>query len=120
MRGGLMLFVGNKTVRFMPKIKKFGDRLYAWHDKYHRLKLRVKQALPRQNQLKNSWAYRIFGATLLRHDYWCFKGQPLVRGLALGMFVAFTPTIHDLIHLQDPHTGHRFLPQCRYGDLADG
>ncbi len=66
---------------------------FATHDKYERAKAKVKKALPKKGQVEGSLAYRMFGSTLLRAEFWSFDKENLARGLALGMFVAFTPTI---------------------------
>jgi uncharacterized protein (DUF2062 family) len=49
--------------------------------------------LPKQGEIKKSRFYRIFGATLLAPYLWSFREEPIARGVALGTFVAFTPTI---------------------------
>ena len=54
---------------------------------------RAKSFLPRKHHVEGSFASRILGATLLRHEYWSFKGEALAKGLAVGLFVAFTPTL---------------------------
>jgi len=43
--------------------------------------------------VESSRASRLFGSTLLKKELWSFKVDPLARGLALGLFVAFTPTM---------------------------
>jgi len=77
----------------MAHMKKFSDKWHQWHDKYDNAKRKFKSRLPKQGHLKESRAYKLLGSTLLRREYWCFRGRPLARGLALGIFVAFTPTI---------------------------
>ena len=54
---------------------------------------KVKTMLPKHHHMKGTVAERILGATLLQKRLWSFKGEDLARGLALGMFIAFTPTI---------------------------
>lgn len=54
---------------------------------------RAKRFLPRKHHLEGSFASRILGATLLRREFWSFKGEALAKGLAVGLFVAFTPTL---------------------------
>lgn len=66
---------------------------FAAHDKYERAKVKVKKMLPKKGHVEKSLAYRMFGSTLLREEFWSFDKEMLARGLALGMFVAFTPTI---------------------------
>ncbi len=63
------------------------------HEKFEQSRMWIHDHLPRQSNLKERSVYRFFGSTLLRHDLWSFKSEPLARGLALGLFVAFTPTL---------------------------
>lgn len=73
--------------------KKWRDSGYALHDLYEKLAKKLKGRLPKQESLEGSRVHRLFGATLLKPELWSFKEEPLARGLALGIFVAFTPTI---------------------------
>lgn len=54
---------------------------------------RMKTMLPQKHHVEGSFAARILGKTLLREELWSLKGEALARGLALGIFIAFTPTI---------------------------
>ncbi|MDH5510412.1 MAG: DUF2062 domain-containing protein [Nitrospinota bacterium] len=53
----------------------------------------AKSFLPQKHHVEGSFASRILGATLLRREYWSFKGEALAKGFAVGLFVAFTPTL---------------------------
>jgi len=54
---------------------------------------RAKSFLPQKHHVEGSFASRILGATLLRSEFWSFKGEALAKGFAVGLFVAFTPTL---------------------------
>ncbi|MGK7344987.1 MAG: DUF2062 domain-containing protein [Candidatus Nitrospinota bacterium M3_3B_026] len=73
--------------------KSWPETWYAYHDRLEKLKKRAKKKLPSQSRVERSWVYKIFGRALLRKEFWSFKVEPLARGLALGLFVAFTPTV---------------------------
>lgn len=73
--------------------KSWPETWYAFHDRFDRLKKRARKKLPSQSRVEKGWVYRIFGRTLLKKELWSFKVEPLARGLALGLFVAFTPTM---------------------------
>jgi len=73
--------------------KKALSIVYYVHAKFEQARVWIHGHLPRQSNLRESGVYRFFGATLLRRDLWSFKSEPLARGLALGLFVAFTPTL---------------------------
>lgn len=53
---------------------------------------RWKQRLPDRATLKQKWFYRFFGRTIFHPDLWSFQARPVAGGIALGLFVAFTPT----------------------------
>jgi hypothetical protein len=72
------------------KLTRFGVRV---HKILEDSTSRAKVMLPQRRHLEGSFAARILGATLLRKRFWSLKGEDLARGLALGMFIAFTPTI---------------------------
>ncbi len=72
------------------------DWLHKWyrlHDRFDKIKKRVRKSLPGKHNLQDSGAHRLFGPTLFKPELWSFKAEPLARGLAIGMFVAFTPTL---------------------------
>jgi hypothetical protein len=68
----------------------FGHAVHDWLDK---AKKKIRAVLPDQKRLEQSRAYHIFGTTLFKKELWSFKAEALARGLGLGLFVAFTPTI---------------------------
>lgn len=72
------------------KLSSFGHTIHDWLDK---AKKKIHAALPDQRRLEQSRAYHLFGTTLFKKELWSFKGEALARGLGLGLFVAFTPTI---------------------------
>jgi len=75
----------------MPgKLTQISVRLHNWIEDSSG---RAKAFLPKQRHVEGSFARRILGATLLRKEFWSFKGEALAKGLAVGLFVAFTPTI---------------------------
>jgi len=74
----------------LKKLSSFGHTI---HDHLENVKKRIHAVLPDQKRLEQSRAYHIFGATLFKRELWSFKSEALARGLALGLFVAFTPTI---------------------------
>lgn len=63
------------------------------HDRLEKIKKTFHSYLPHPKHVKDGWAHRFFGSTLFQKGLWSFKGEALARGLALGLFVAFTPTI---------------------------
>ncbi len=73
--------------------KTWAERWYAAHDRYARFIKRFREKLPSQGTVQDSRAYRWFGSTLLRPELWSFKADSVANGLALGLFVAFTPTM---------------------------
>lgn len=79
---------------YMKKNRKSWREIwYELHDHFERGKIKVKKKLPDQSRVKSSKAHSLFGGTLLRKELWSFQVEPLARGLALGLFVAFTPTM---------------------------
>jgi hypothetical protein len=73
--------------------RRYTDTHFRLHDKYEAMKKKLKAKLPHREGVQDSVVFRLFGATLLRPGLWRFDAESLARGLALGMFVAFTPTI---------------------------
>lgn len=69
------------------------DKWHALHDWYENKRGVFKKWLPDEKKVEDSPIRRLFGATLLRRELWSFKREPVARGLALGMFVAVTPTM---------------------------
>ena len=49
--------------------------------------------LPRRRHLRGSWLHRLLGERLLSAELWRLRKEPVARGLALGVFVALTPTM---------------------------
>jgi len=74
----------------LKKLASFGHTVHDWLEK---IKKKIHATLPDQRRLEQSRAYHIFGATLFKRELWSFKSEALARGLGLGLFVAFTPTI---------------------------
>lgn len=66
---------------------------HSLHDWYDRSRIRFKKWLPDVKKVEDSPIKRLFGATLLKRELWSFKREPVARGLALGLFVAVTPTM---------------------------
>ncbi len=54
--------------------------------------LRQKQEQIKE-RLRGAWLHRVFGEHLFREHLWVHDQRALAGGLALGLFVAFTPTI---------------------------
>ena len=54
-----------------------------WHKKQERMKL----------GLRNGRVHRLLGERLFQHHVWGFDQRSVAGGLALGLFIAFTPTI---------------------------
>lgn len=52
-----------------------------------------KKRLPDKDKLKGSFVHRIFGERLLDGNLWYINRRSLAGGVALGVFLAFTPTI---------------------------
>ena len=68
------------------------DSGFALHDHFHRIVQRLKSGLLKKETLEKSKVYRFFGATLLKPELWSFREESIARGLALGLFIALTPT----------------------------
>ncbi len=66
---------------------------FALHDRWESFNQKLKSRLPKPSAMQESRIGRFFGKTLLRPEIWSFKEEPVARGTALGLFVAFTPTI---------------------------
>ena len=47
---------------------------------------------PKRRKLKNGTIHRLLGNTLFRRELWQFKPHLMAGGVAVGVFVAFTPT----------------------------
>ncbi|MBN1865840.1 DUF2062 domain-containing protein [Candidatus Sumerlaeota bacterium] len=45
-----------------------------------------------KKRLRGAWLHRVFGEHLLRAHLWVHDRRAIAGGLALGLFVAFTPT----------------------------
>jgi len=52
-----------------------------------------KKWLPKKDFLKDTFVYRIFGERLFHRELWHISRHSLAGGLALGLFLACTPTI---------------------------
>ncbi|MBF0634028.1 MAG: DUF2062 domain-containing protein [Nitrospinae bacterium] len=66
---------------------------HSLHDWYDHSRIKLKKWLPDAKKVEDSPIRRLFGATLLKRELWSFKREPVARGLALGLFVAVTPTM---------------------------
>ncbi len=49
--------------------------------------------LPRRRHLRGSWLHRMLGDRLFHHDLWRPSQRGSALGLAVGVFIAFTPTL---------------------------
>ncbi|MFO7820702.1 MAG: DUF2062 domain-containing protein [Lentisphaeria bacterium] len=58
-----------------------------WQKKWHGWQETIKSLL------HHSWSHRIFGARIFHYHIWTVNTKTLAGGLALGLFIAFTPTI---------------------------
>ncbi len=66
---------------------------HSVHNALEKVRHKVHRALPKQKHVEHGRLYKLFGSTILRPEFWSFKPESLARGLALGLFVALTPTI---------------------------
>jgi len=64
-----------------------GKPLRYWLRQWRRRQEQVKR------QLHNSYVHHLIGERLFHHHIWALDRYSLAGGLALGLFVAFTPTI---------------------------
>ncbi len=73
------------------------DHKQSWSAKLHELfdpyKRWFKNKLPKKNTMRSGRVYRLFGSTLFKPELWSFKAEQMARGVALGTFIALTPTI---------------------------
>lgn len=53
----------------------------------------VQRLMPTKGRIRRSALYRLLGQSLFANDLWQFNERAVAGGLALGLFVAFTPTI---------------------------
>ncbi|MBM4026168.1 MAG: DUF2062 domain-containing protein [Planctomycetes bacterium] len=53
----------------------------------------VQRVLPTKDRIRHSALYRLLGHSIFANDLWHFDERAVAGGLALGLFVAFTPTI---------------------------
>jgi uncharacterized protein (DUF2062 family) len=49
--------------------------------------------LPRKRHIQGSWVHRLVGERLFSSKLWKFSRDQVAKGLALGIFIALTPTI---------------------------
>lgn len=47
---------------------------------------------PKRTKFKNSRVHRLLGNTIFRRELWQFKPHLMAGGVAVGVFIAFTPT----------------------------
>jgi len=59
------------------------DRVSAYIIKY----------IPNQERIKNTVLYKIIGERLFRHELWKPTRKTVAGGVALGVFIALTPTV---------------------------
>ncbi|MBN1521363.1 MAG: DUF2062 domain-containing protein [Candidatus Aureabacteria bacterium] len=52
-----------------------------------------KRTLDQKEKWKNSFLHSLFGERLFHRDLWHVSRKSLAGGLALGLFLAFTPTV---------------------------
>ena len=53
----------------------------------------LNKKLPRKEHLRDTFVYRLLGERILEHDLWHINRKSLSGGMAIGLFLAFTPTI---------------------------
>lgn len=58
-------------------------RRLPWHTRY----------LPRRKHLRGGWLHRMLGERLFHHDLWRPTQRGSALGLAVGVFIALTPTL---------------------------
>ncbi|MBF0170650.1 MAG: DUF2062 domain-containing protein [Nitrospinae bacterium] len=66
-----------------PTIRRLGDRLRA--------------RLPDRERVARSFLFRRFGAPLLANQLWRWERGPVAAGMAMGLFVAATPTLGQMV-----------------------
>lgn len=49
--------------------------------------------MPRRRHLKGGWLHRVLGERLFDPELWKFTQRSVAGGLAVGLFIAFTPTM---------------------------
>lgn len=49
--------------------------------------------MPRRRHLKGGWLHRLLGERLFAPELWRFSKHEVAAGLALGLFIGFTPTM---------------------------
>ena len=57
-----------------------------------RLKLLLVHYGPRPRKLKDGWAHKLLGESVFQPRVWHFSKKSVAGGVALGLFVAITPT----------------------------
>lgn len=63
------------------------------HRKRRRMQRGLLGLLPRRKQLRNTWLHRTVGERLFAHELWVPEKRAVAGGLAVGAFVAMTPTL---------------------------
>ncbi len=57
------------------------------------MKKHLKRMLPGRKQFAGGWLSRLLGTSLFSREVWHISRRSVAGGLAVGLFVAFTPTI---------------------------
>lgn len=66
---------------------------FKLHDRWDRLKESIRQSLMIKKHLRDKFIYKYVGKALFGPDLWSFRQSSIARGVAVGLFVAFTPTL---------------------------
>ncbi|RYD83923.1 MAG: DUF2062 domain-containing protein [Verrucomicrobiaceae bacterium] len=61
--------------------------------RFHRKNYRWLRYIPRRKHLRNGWLHRILGDRLFAPELWLPNRRGIAGGLALGLFIGFTPTM---------------------------
>lgn len=63
------------------------------HRPFHRRHYVWLRHIPRRKHLRGGWLHRLLGDRLFAPELWRFTRPGVARGLALGLFIGFTPTM---------------------------
>lgn len=61
--------------------------------RFHRRHYQWLRHIPRRKHLKGGWLHRVLGEKLFAPELWRPSRQTIAGGLALGLFIGFTPTM---------------------------
>lgn len=51
------------------------------------------ECIPKKHHIRGSWLHRLVGERIFSAELWGFSKEGVARGLALGVFIALTPTM---------------------------